>query len=212
MEEGTLKKTRPATPVKWQHPNNHLPHTRQQRRRSDESGFCCARMICRARFVAILAVLLGVAVMGTCGWVLHKAIQDWRNPTLKTASVLLSQVNTFFGGTTGLYDLDVIYTILTSCSATGFVGGVLQFLLSMWLFLALVKDGRAVSRVWVMAHIVIMLAVGGAFLCIITNELEINDAITALLIVTGIDFILLIPFSLLFFMYSTQEDNGDTYV
>lgn len=77
--------------------------------------------------------------MGTCGWVLHRSIQDWRNPTLQTASTLLSQVNTFFGGTTGLYDLDVIYRILTSCSATGFVGGILQFFLSMWLLLSLVK-------------------------------------------------------------------------
>lgn len=57
-----------------------------------------------------------------------------------------------------------------------------------------------------------MFAVGGAFLCIITNELEINDAITALLIVTGIDFLLLIPFSWLIFMYSTEDEPYDTYV
>jgi len=79
---------------------------------------------------------MGIGVMGVCSWVLHRSIQDWRNPTLVTATNLLSQVNTFFGGTTGLYDLDVIYRILTTCSATGFVGGICQFFLSLWLLLA----------------------------------------------------------------------------
>lgn len=74
------------------------------------------------------------------------------------------------------------------------------------------QDGRSVSRIWVIGHVIIMFAVGGAFLCIITNELEINDAITALLIVTGIDFLLLIPFSWLIFMYSTEDEPYDTYV
>lgn len=56
MEEGTK---RPSTPVKWQHPNNHnIPHPRPQpQRRPRESGGGCGGMICRARFVALLAVV-----------------------------------------------------------------------------------------------------------------------------------------------------------
>jgi len=78
----------------------------------------------------------GIGALGASSWVLHRSIQAWKNPTLVTANELLAQVNTFFGGTTGLYDLDVIYRIITSCSATCFVGGVVQFLMSMWLLLA----------------------------------------------------------------------------
>lgn len=79
---------------------------------------------------------IGVGVGATSSWILHRAIQAWRNPTLKTASTLLSQVNTFFGGTTGLYDLDVIYRIITTCSAVALVGGFVQFIMSFWLLLA----------------------------------------------------------------------------
>lgn len=50
-----------TSPVQWQHPKNgHAPpHPRPQRRRSDgDSGNCCGRMICKARLVALLAVVI----------------------------------------------------------------------------------------------------------------------------------------------------------
>jgi len=87
--------------------------------------------------------LIGIGVGSVSSWVLHRAVQAWKNPTLRTATTLLSQVNTFFGGTTGLYDLEVIYRIITACSAVALVGGFVQFLMSFWLLLAAsqVRDG-----------------------------------------------------------------------
>ncbi len=80
-----------------------------------------------------------MAISAVSSWILHRSLQARKSPTLVTATEFVSQVNTFFGGTTGLYDLDVIFRILISCSAAGLAGGGLQFLMSFWLLLASVN-------------------------------------------------------------------------
>lgn len=96
--------------------------------------------------------LIGIAVGSVSSWCLHRAVQAWKNPTLRTATTLLSQVNTFFGGTTGLYDLEVIYRIITACSAVALIGGFVQFLMSFWLLLAASQVSNAcfdsVDKTW----------------------------------------------------------------
>jgi len=66
-------------------------------------------------FLNALFQLAGIIVASVSSWVLHKSMQAVKNPTKTTAENLLYQVNTFFGGTTGLYDLDVIFRILIYC-------------------------------------------------------------------------------------------------
>ena len=63
------------------------------------------------------------------------------------------------------------------------------------------------ALVWVIIMILVMMAIGGAFLCIITNELEINLSLKVFLPVTGIDFVLLIYFTWVVFAYSRGEDS-----
>ncbi|CAL8122582.1 unnamed protein product [Orchesella dallaii] len=146
-----------------------------------------------------------IGVGAVSSWILHRAIQAWRNPTLKTASVLLSQVNTFFGGTTGLYDLEVIYRIITACSAVALVGGFVQFIMSFWLLLAASRGGRTMAKFWVWIHLLVMCAIGGGFLCIITNELQINTPLQIFLAVSGTDFILLIYFLWVVYAYARKN-------
>jgi len=161
------------------------------------------------KIVALSSILIGIGVGSVSSWVLHRAVQAWKNPTLRTATTLLSQVNTFFGGTTGLYDLEVIYRIITACSAVALIGGFIQFLMSFWLLLAVSQGGRNMAKVWVIVHVGVMCAIGGGFLCIITNELEINRALTAFLCVSGADFILMIFFVWIVFAYSRSHHESD---
>lgn len=65
------------------------------------------------------------------------------------------------------------------------------------------------AKVWVIVHIGVICAIGGGFLCIITNELEINRALTAFLAVTGADFILLIYFVWVVYAYSRYGHESD---
>ncbi|CAG7733575.1 unnamed protein product [Allacma fusca] len=147
------------------------------------------------KFVALTCIMMGFAVAAVSSWVLHRSLQLRKNPTVRTASDLLSQVNTFFGGTTGLYDLDVIFRIFIMCSATALIGGFIQFLMSFWLLMASAKRAKMLALFWVIVQIFVMMAIGGSFLCIITNELEINLSLKVFLPVTGIDFLLLIYYT-----------------
>jgi hypothetical protein len=160
------------------------------------------------RLVALSSIIVGVGVGSVSSWVLHRSLQARKNPTLATATDLIHQVNTFFGGTTGLYDLDVIFRIFILCSATAMVGGFIQFIMSFWLLLASIKGGRLMARVWVIVHIIVMLAIGGGFICIITNELEIHDSVRIFLIVTGADFVLLIYFCWVVSAFSRDRDTA----
>ncbi|OXA56324.1 uncharacterized protein LOC110849031 [Folsomia candida] len=169
----------------------------------------CLPLSTGVKIIAFMSILIGIAVGSVSSWCLHRAVQAWKNPTLRTATTLLSQVNTFFGGTTGLYDLEVIYRIITACSAVALIGGFVQFLMSFWLLLAASQGGRNMARVWVIVHIGVICAIGGGFLCIITNELEINRALTVFLAVTGTDFLLLIYFVWVVFAYSRSGHESD---
>ena len=64
------------------------------------------------------------------------------------------------------------------------------------------QRSRALATFWVIVMIVVMMAIGGSFLCIMTNELEISLALKVFLPVTGIDFILLIYFTWVVFAFS----------
>jgi len=76
------------------------------------------------------------------------------------------------------------------------------------LLLASVKGGRIMSRIWVAVHMLIMLAIGGSCLCILTNEIEITKQLEIFLITTGADFFFLIYFCWVVFSYSYNL-NGD---
>ncbi|CAG7734670.1 unnamed protein product [Allacma fusca] len=164
------------------------------------------------KIVAMISILAGIITASVSSWVLHKAMQAVKNPTKKTAENLLFQVNLFFGGTTGLYDLDVIFRILTYCSGTALVGGFIQFLMSFWLLMASVRGGRKMALVWVIVHIVILIAIGGSFLCILTNELQITMALQVFLPVTGIDSLLIIFFCWVAFNFSRGTEDDDDSV
>jgi len=160
-----------------------------------------------AKLVAVASIFCGIATTATSSWILHRSLQMRKNPTLFTANDLLHQVNTFFGGTTGLYDLDVIFRILISCSATALAGGFVQFVMSFWLMLASIKGGHAMAKIWLGVHILILIGIGGGFLCILTNELEINTPIYIFLIITGADFLLLIYFCLVVASFSNESSQ-----
>jgi len=161
------------------------------------------------RVVAMTSILAGIIAATVSSWALHRAMQAVKNPTKKTAEDLLYQVNLFFGGTTGLYDLDVIFRILMACSATALVGGFLQFLMSFWLLMASVRGGRKMALIWVLVHIFILLAIGGSFLCILTNELQITIALQVFLPITGIDSLLIIVFCWIVFTFSQGDIDDD---
>jgi len=67
------------------------------------------------------------------------------------------------------------------------------------------QGGRGVARVWVIVHVFVLLAIGGSFLCIMTNELQINTSLIVFLSVSGVDFILLLLYMYIVFMYSSWE-------
>jgi len=172
----------------------------------------CVNLTKAVRLVALASMILGIGVAATSSWILHRSTQARKSPTLATASQFISQVNTYFGGTTGLYDLDVIFRILISASMSAMVGGGLQFLMSFWLLMASVKTGggRIMARIWVVIHVVIMLAIGGGCLCILTNELEINPQVKIFLATTGADALLIIYFCFVVYSYSygTYDKDG----
>ncbi|CAG7734672.1 unnamed protein product [Allacma fusca] len=161
------------------------------------------------KIVAMVCILAGIIVATVSSWALHRAMQAVKNPTKRTAEDLLYQVNLFFGGTTGLYDLDVIFQILIACSATALAGGFLQFLMSFWLLMASVRGGRKMALIWVLVHIFILLAIGGSFLCILTNELQITIALQVFLPITGIDSLLIIVFCWIVFTFSQGDEDDD---
>ncbi|CAG7733572.1 unnamed protein product, partial [Allacma fusca] len=169
----------------------------------------CIPLSQAVRLVALTSILAGIIVASVSSWVLHKSMQAVKNPTKTTAENLLYQVNTFFGGTTGLYDLDVIFRILIYNSATALVGGFLQFLMSFWLLMASVRGGRNMALIWVIVHIFIMVAIGGSFLCIMTNELQITIALQVFLPITGMDFLFIIYSSWIVFSFSRGDDDDD---
>lgn len=78
-------------------------------------------------------------------------------------------------------------------------------------FCFMLQGGRNMARVWVIVHIGVICAIGGGFLCIITNELEINRALTVFLAVTGTDFLLLIYFVWVVFAYSRSGHESDVW-
>ena len=58
------------------------------------------------------------------------------------------------------------------------------------------------ARIWVVIHVIIMLAIGGGCLCILTNELEINLQVKIFLAATGADALLIIYFCFVVYSYS----------
>jgi hypothetical protein len=64
------------------------------------------------------------------------------------------------------------------------------------------------ARIWVLAQLWVMVAIGGGFLCILTNDLEINDVVRAFLIVSGLDFLFLIVSCFIVFIYSYSGDTA----
>lgn len=60
------------------------------------------------------------------------------------------------------------------------------------------------AKFWVWIHLVVMCAIGGGFLCIITNELQMNTPIYVFLAVSGTDFILLIYFVWVVYAYAAK--------
>ncbi|CAG7830942.1 unnamed protein product [Allacma fusca] len=169
----------------------------------------CVPLNQAVKIVAVVCILVGIIITSVSSWTLHKTLQAVKNPTKKTAEDLLYQVNTFFGGTTGLYDLDVIFRILIYCSSTALVGGFLQFLMSFWLLMASIRGGRKMALIWVLVHILVMVAIGGSFLCILTNEIQISMAVQIFLAATGIDFLLLIVFCWIVFTFSQGDEDDD---
>jgi len=65
------------------------------------------------------------------------------------------------------------------------------------------------AKIWVMVQILVLLAIGGGFLCIMTNELEMNSPLTVFLVVTGLDFVLLIYFTWVVYAYSQEDEDDD---
>src|SRR5687768_3157994 len=58
------------------------------------------------------------------------------------------------------------------------------------------------ARIWVVIHVIIMLAIGGGCLCILTNELEINTQVKIFLAASGTDALLIIYFCFVVYSYS----------
>ena len=65
------------------------------------------------------------------------------------------------------------------------------------------------AMIWVIVHIFIMVAIGGSFLCIMTNELQITMALQVFLPITGIDLLLLIYFCYVVFTFARGDEDDD---
>ncbi|CAG7721884.1 unnamed protein product, partial [Allacma fusca] len=191
------------TKLSWRQTFKHTWVLYTYRRKMEPA--LCSPLTQSMKILALISILASLTVASVSSLMLHRSVQLERSPTKTTAKDLLSQVNVFFGGMIGIYDLDIIFRILKGCSATALVGGLLQFLMSFWLLMASVREGKRMALAWVGAHIAVLIAIGGSFICILTTELQFNIAVRVFLPITGIDSLLIIYFCIVVCNFSQRD-------
>ncbi|ODM91033.1 hypothetical protein Ocin01_15652 [Orchesella cincta] len=158
--------------------------------------------------IALTAITLGAVITAVSSWVLNGAIQNMRNPAFHRATTVFSQLNQLLGGIDGI-DLEHLYRVVIISSAVALAGGLLQFITSGWLLRETSRGGESpAAKLWVFAHLFVLLAMGGSFIGIVTIEVELNTRLRVFLGVTGLDFIVLIYFIWFVYGFARKPTNG----